>query len=116
MLTQVEPSRCVRNRLLAELYVVIGLFKLNRIRGELVIPESPFLLNRGYDVWTMDYRAFGDSTRNLSEKAFKEDALAGFARIVPRDPEWPLITWGRSFGIGVSVAAPIEPVRPIPKP
>ncbi|MEO8269669.1 MAG: alpha/beta fold hydrolase, partial [Aureliella sp.] len=69
--------------------------------------EIDFLLDRGYDVWTMDYRGFGDSIGTMSEKALKEDASRVYANIIPRDLEKPLIVWGRSFGSGVaaSVAA-----------
>lgn len=69
--------------------------------------EIDFLLDRGYDVWTFDYRGFGDSTGTMSETALKADASRVFAQITPRDPEKPLIIWGRSFGSGVaaSVAA-----------
>lgn len=69
--------------------------------------EIDLLLDRGYDVWTMDYRGFGDSIGTLSEAALKEDARKVFAQIVPDDPDKPIIVWGRSFGSGVaaSVAA-----------
>lgn len=69
--------------------------------------EIDFLLDRGYDVWTMDYRGFGDSIGTMSENALKEDASRVYANIIPRDLEKPLIIWGRSFGSGVaaSVAA-----------
>lgn len=69
--------------------------------------EIDFLLDRGYDVWTMDYRGFGYSSGTRSEKALQEDASHVYAKISCRDPEKPLIVWGRSFGSGVaaSVAA-----------
>ncbi|MEZ6134960.1 MAG: alpha/beta fold hydrolase [Pirellulaceae bacterium] len=69
--------------------------------------EIDFLLDRGYDVWTMDYRGFGHSIGTMSENALKEDASRVYGKINPRDPEGPLIIWGRSFGSGVaaSVAA-----------
>lgn len=70
--------------------------------------EIEFLLNRGYDVWTMDYRGFGDSTGTMSEKALKDDAFSVFAKIVPRDSEKPLIIWGRSFGSGVAASVAAE--------
>ncbi len=66
--------------------------------------EIDFLLDRGYDVWTMDYRGFGDSIGTMSEKALKEDASRVFADINPRDLGKPLIVWGRSFGSGVAAA------------
>ena len=69
--------------------------------------EIDFLLDRGYDVWTMDYRGFGDSIGTMSEKALKEDASRVYAEINRPDLGKPLIVWGRSFGSGVaaSVAA-----------
>ncbi len=71
--------------------------------------EVDFLLDRGYDVWTMDYRGFGESIGTMSETALKEDALRVFAQIILRDPEEQLIIWGRSFGSGIaaSVAAAV---------
>jgi uncharacterized protein len=70
--------------------------------------EIDFLLDRGYDVWTMDYRGFGDSIGTMSEKALKEDASRVYANIIPRDLEKPLIVWGRSFGSGVAASVAAE--------
>lgn len=70
--------------------------------------EIDFLLDRGYDVWTMDYRGFGDSIGTMSEKALKEDASRVYASIIPRDFEKPLIIWGRSFGSGVAASVAAE--------
>ena len=69
--------------------------------------EIDFLLDLGYDVWTMDYRGFGRSRGTISESALKGDALMVLGEIIPRDPEDSIIIWGRSFGSGVaaSVAA-----------
>ncbi len=69
--------------------------------------EIDFLLELGYDVWTMDYRGFGSSRGTISESTLKEDARRVFDAITPRDPGDPIIIWGRSFGSGVaaSVAA-----------
>jgi pimeloyl-ACP methyl ester carboxylesterase len=70
--------------------------------------EIDFLLDRGYNVWTMDYRGFGHSTGTKSEKALKEDASRVYANIIPRDLEKPLIIWGRSFGSGVAASVAAE--------
>ncbi len=73
--------------------------------------EIDFLLDRGYDVWTMDYRGFGNSIGTMSEKALKEDASRVYANIIPRDREKPLIIWGRSFGSGVAASVAAEADR-----
>jgi len=70
--------------------------------------QIDFLLDRGYDVWTMDYRGFGDSIGTMSEATLKNDAFRVYSRIVPRDPEMPLIIWGRSFGSGVAASVAAE--------
>jgi pimeloyl-ACP methyl ester carboxylesterase len=70
--------------------------------------EIDFLLDRGYDVWTMDYRGFGDSIGTMSESALKEDASQVYAKIKRRDLEKPLIVWGRSFGSGVAASVAAE--------
>jgi uncharacterized protein len=62
--------------------------------------QIDFLLDRGYDVWTMDHQGFGDSIGTISETALKDDASRVLAQIIPRDPEKPLIIWGRSFESG----------------
>ncbi len=69
--------------------------------------EIDFLIDLGYDVWTMDYRGFGDSRGRISESALKEDSLRVFDEIIRIAPEHKTIIWGRSFGSGVaaSVAA-----------
>lgn len=69
--------------------------------------EIEFLIERGYNVWTMDYRGYGDSVGTMSELALKEDAMAVFNKITEMDSAELIIIWGRSFGSGVaaSVAA-----------
>lgn len=66
--------------------------------------EIDFLLDRGYHVWTMDYRGFGDSIGTMSETALKNDALRVYSQIKPRNPGKPLIIWGRSFGSGIAAS------------
>ncbi len=73
--------------------------------------EIPFFLELGYDVWTMDYRGYGDSKGTVSEPALKADALGVFKLVAAQvDPE-PIVIWGRSFGSGIaaSVAAEMKP-------
>jgi len=60
---------------------------------------EPFL-NAGYDVWTTDYRGFGESTGRLSEAALLADAQMVYKRIPKEDEE--IIVWGRSFGSGIA--------------
>lgn len=69
--------------------------------------QIEFMLELGYDVWTMDYRGYGDSGGKISEAALKKDARAVFDKIVAEVDAESLVIWGRSFGSGVaaSVAA-----------
>jgi alpha-beta hydrolase superfamily lysophospholipase len=70
--------------------------------------QIDLFLDRGYDVWTMDYRGFGKSVGTMSETALKDDAFRVYSQIIPRDPEKPLIIWGRSFGSGVAAFVAAE--------
>jgi alpha-beta hydrolase superfamily lysophospholipase len=64
--------------------------------------EIEEFLNAGYDVWTMDYRTFGDSTGSLSEVALLTDAQMVYMRIQQEYKERDIIVWGRSFGSGIA--------------
>ncbi len=68
--------------------------------------EFEFIVAAGYDVWTMDYRGFGQSRGHRSESTLREDAELVYNRILT-EAKRPIIIWGRSFGSGVaaSVAA-----------
>ncbi len=72
--------------------------------------EIEFLLKLGHDVWTMDYRGYGDSVGKISEEALKTDAMAVYDKIAAEVDAKSLVIWGRSFGSGVaaSVAAAAE--------
>lgn len=91
-------------------------FYLHGNKGNMGLCEweiEPFLSN-GYNVWTMDYREFGDSTGKLSESALKEDAQKVYDKIVESGIDQnDIVVWGRSFGSGVaaSVAAGTKPGR-----
>lgn len=69
--------------------------------------QIEFMLELGYDIWTMDYREYGDSDGTISEEALKKDALAVYKEILAEVDAESIIIWGRSFGSGVaaSVAA-----------
>jgi pimeloyl-ACP methyl ester carboxylesterase len=75
--------------------------------------EIEFFLELGYDVWTMDYRGFGNSSGTSSESALIEDAAAVYWQITKqfKVQEESLVVWGRSLGSGVaaSVAARNKP-------
>lgn len=66
--------------------------------------EIEFLLNHGYEVWTMDYRGFGDSVGSPSESALINDANAVFSQMMLSQPQAPIVVWGRSFGSGIASA------------
>jgi len=69
--------------------------------------QIEFMLELGYDVWTMDYREYGDSDGKISEEALKKDAAAVYNKILAEVDAESIVIWGRSFGSGVaaSVAA-----------
>jgi fermentation-respiration switch protein FrsA (DUF1100 family) len=64
---------------------------------------EPFL-DAGYDVWTMDYRTFGDSKGALSEAALLADAQMVYRFLCTSEGvnEQDIVVWGRSFGSGVA--------------
>lgn len=80
------------------------IFYLHGNRGNIELCRweiEPFL-NAGYDVWTMDYRGFGDSTGHLSEAALLADAQMAYKHIREVANEEDIIVWGRSFGSGIA--------------
>lgn len=90
-------------------------FYLHGNKGNMSLCEweiEPFLSN-GYDVWTMDYREFGDSTGKLSESALKEDAKKVYDKIVESGvDENDIVAWGRSFGSGVAASMVTAGAKP----
>lgn len=91
------------------------IFCLHGNKGNMDLCEweiEPFLLS-GYDVWTMDYRGFGDSTGTLSEHALKEDARKVYDKILESGVnEKDIFVWGRSFGSGVAAAVAAANTEP----
>lgn len=71
--------------------------------------QIEFMLKLGYDVWTMDYREYGESNGTISEEALEKDAMAVYNKILAEIDTASIIVWGRSFGSGVaaSVAAAV---------
>jgi len=88
-------------------------FYLHGNKGNMDLCEFQieFLTELGYDVWTMDYRRYGDSTGELSEAAFKKDALAVYDVITKELPEVPIVIWGRSFGSGIAASVAAATVK-----
>ncbi len=71
--------------------------------------EIEIFLERQYDVWTMDYREFGDSTGELSEKALVGDAKRVYDETISSGVnESDIVIWGRSFGSGVAASIPFS--------
>ncbi len=67
--------------------------------------EIELFLRRGYDVWTMDYREFGESTGTLSAIALRQDAKNVYDKITSSGiEENKIVVWGRSFGSGVAAS------------
>lgn len=58
--------------------------------------------NNGYDILIMDYRQFGKSTGELSEKAFYTDARYIYEWAKKRFSENEIIIYGRSLGTGIA--------------
>lgn len=83
-----------------------AIFFLHGNKGNMDLCEFQieFMLNLGYDVWTMDYRSYGDSSGPISEAALKEDAAQVFNEIVNENPTKTIVIWGRSFGSGIAAA------------
>lgn len=73
--------------------------------------EIEFLIEHGYDVWTMDYRGYGQSSGTMSENALKEDANGVYDKIVKEVSAESLLIWGRSFGSGVTAFVAAETVK-----
>ena len=56
----------------------------------------------GYDILMIDYRQFGKSTGEMSEKAFHADAHYVYEWAKKRFPENEIIIYGRSLGTGIA--------------
>ena len=56
----------------------------------------------GYDILMIDYRQFGKSTGEMSEKAFHTDARYVYEWAKKRFPENETIIYGRSLGTGIA--------------
>jgi len=75
--------------------------------------EIEIFLQKGYDVWTMDYRGFGDSTGVLSENALVDDAKRVYDEIIFSGVnESDIVIWGRSFGSGVAASIVAADTKP----
>jgi alpha-beta hydrolase superfamily lysophospholipase len=66
--------------------------------------EIESFVDLGYEVWTMDYRGFGDSTGPMSEQALIDDARRVFELFLESSKMERVVVWGRSFGSGVASA------------
>ncbi len=56
----------------------------------------------GYDVFVIDYRGFGKSTKNLSEINLMKDAMAGYKYLKKRYNEKDIIVHGVSLGTAMA--------------
>jgi hypothetical protein len=75
--------------------------------------QIEIFLQKGYDVWTMDYREFGDSTGELSERALVGDAKRVYDEIVLSGVnENDIVIWGRSFGSGAAASIVAADTKP----
>ena len=74
-------------------------FYLHGNKGNMDLCEYQieFLITLGYDVWTMDYRGYGDSKGKISEAALKKDAMAVYEKIAAEIDAESIVIWGRSW-------------------
>jgi pimeloyl-ACP methyl ester carboxylesterase len=70
-------------------------------------------LSQGYNIAIMDYRGYGKSTGELSQKAILNDALAFYDEFVRGFSKDQIILYGRSLGTGI--AAYVASQRPVDK-
>jgi len=63
---------------------------------------APDFLTNGYDLFIIDYRTFGKSTGNLSEKALLQDADSLYNYLLKSYSEDKIIVYGRSLGTGIA--------------
>lgn len=66
--------------------------------------EIEFLVELGYEVWTLDYRGFGTSKGPVSEEALRADAAAAYQLVTAESLPENVIVWGRSFGSGIAAS------------
>ncbi|MEZ4780092.1 MAG: alpha/beta hydrolase [Flavobacteriaceae bacterium] len=59
---------------------------------------TEYFVEKGYDVFVMDYRTYGKSTGELSEKALYNDAEFMYNYLKERYAESEIIVYGRSLG------------------
>ena len=63
---------------------------------------TEFYVDQGYDVAIMDYRGYGKSTGELSQKNLLVDAEAVYDYFRERAPDLPIVLYGRSLGTGIA--------------
>ncbi|XP_072292788.1 lysophosphatidylserine lipase ABHD12-like [Eucyclogobius newberryi] len=66
------------------------------------IGVSKILSTLGYHVLVPDYRGFGDSTGQPTERGLSTDALFLYNWVKARSGNSPVVFWGHSLGTGVS--------------
>jgi len=59
------------------------------------------LTRKGYDAILVDYRTYGKSTGELSEKALNDDAQLFYDYTLKQYAENEIVLYGRSFGTGI---------------
>ncbi|WP_299891936.1 alpha/beta hydrolase [uncultured Lacinutrix sp.] len=62
--------------------------------------KSKLFLDRGYDVFVMDYRSYGKSTGVITETSFYSDALLCYNYVKSIYSENKITVYGRSLGTG----------------
>jgi len=67
-----------------------------------LIHVANLISRKGYDAIMVDYRTYGKSSGEMSEKAIKQDAQLFYNHALTLYSEEDIIVYGRSFGTGVA--------------
>ena len=62
-----------------------------------------FFLRENYDIFLMDYRGFGKSSKGFKEKWLKDDSLAAYNFVKERYKEEEIIVYGESLGTTLAI-------------
>lgn len=64
---------------------------------------TSFFARKEYDVIVMDYRGYGKSTGEITEKKLYNDAQLFYEYVLTKYPEDKIILYGRSLGTGIAI-------------
>lgn len=64
--------------------------------------RAPFFLQKGYDVFIIDYRGFGKSSQEFRQEYLLEDADVAYRYLLTKYPENQIVVYGQSLGTGIA--------------